>query len=105
MRDNHDHGSDQSLGKERQRKTLERISGAMIIDALNDPKTVELMCNGDGKLWLEKLGEPMRQIGHLKPSQAESIISTVSGYHGKEVTRMKPLLEAEWPLISTSRQE
>ena len=98
MRDNHDHGSDQSLGKERQRKTLERISGAMIIDALNDPKTVELMCNGDGKLWLEKLGEPMRQIGHLKPSQAESIISTVSGYHGKEVTRMKPLLEAEWPL-------
>lgn len=82
MRDNHDHGSDQSLGKERQRKTLERISGAMIIDALNDPKTVELMCNGDGKLWLEKLGEPMRQIGHLKPSQAESIISTVSGYQG-----------------------
>lgn len=36
MRDNHDHGPDQSLGKERQRKTLERISGAMIIDALND---------------------------------------------------------------------
>ena len=84
--------------KERARKKLERDAGALIIDALNDPKTVELMCNGDGKLWLERLGEPMRQIGQLKPAQAESIIKTVAGYHGKEVTRQKPLLEGEWPL-------
>lgn len=84
--------------KERARKKLERDAGALIIDALNDPKTVELMCNGDGKLWLEKLGEPMRQIGTLKPAQADSIIKTVAGYHGKEVTRQKPLLEGEWPL-------
>lgn len=89
---------EQSKGKERQRKKLERDSGALIVDALNDPKTVELMCNGDGKLWLERLGEPMRQIGQLKPAQAESIIKTVAGYHGKEVTRQKPLLEGEWPL-------
>ena len=89
---------EQSSYKERARKKLERDAGALIIDALNDPKTVELMCNGDGKLWLEKLGEPMRQIGQLKPAQAESIIKTVAGYHGKEVTRQKPLLEGEWPL-------
>lgn len=89
---------EQSSYKERARKKLERDAGALIVDALNDPKTVELMCNGDGKLWLEKLGEPMRQIGQLKPAQAESIIKTVAGFHGKEVTRQKPLLEGEWPL-------
>lgn len=84
--------------KERAKKKLERDAGSLIIDALNDPQTVELMCNGDGKLWLEKLGQPMMYIGDIRPAQAESIIKTVAGYHGKEVTRIKPLLEGEWPL-------
>ncbi|ATH80261.1 hypothetical protein CO724_03420 [Ectopseudomonas mendocina] len=84
--------------KERARKKLERDAGPLIIDALNDPKTVELMCNGDGKLWLERLGQPMSHIGDIRPAQAESIVKTVAGFHGKEVTRNKPLLEGEWPL-------
>jgi type IV secretion system protein VirB11 len=94
----HDKSEEHSSLKERARKKLERDAGSLIVEALNDPKTVELMCNGDGKLWVERLGEPMRQIGQLKPAQAESIIKTVAGYHGKEVTRQKPLLEGEWPL-------
>lgn len=93
-----DKSEEHSSLKERARKKLQRDAGSLIVDALNDPKTVELMCNGDGKLWVERLGEPMRQIGQLKPAQAESIIKTVAGYHGKEVTRQKPLLEGEWPL-------
>ncbi|WP_372865842.1 P-type conjugative transfer ATPase TrbB [Pseudomonas sp.] len=93
-----DRSEEHSSLKERARKKLQRDAGSLIVDALNDPKTVELMCNGDGKLWVERLGEPMRQIGQLKPAQAESIIKTVAGYHGKEVTRQKPLLEGEWPL-------
>ncbi|WKU95775.1 hypothetical protein Q3407_24060 [Pseudomonas fulva] len=84
--------------KDRAKKKLERDAGPLIIDALNHPQTVELMCNGDGKLWLEQLGQPMRHIGDLRPAQAESIIKTVAGFHGKEVTRSKPLLEGEWPL-------
>ncbi|MGE9765349.1 P-type conjugative transfer ATPase TrbB [Pseudomonas sp. PDM20] len=83
---------------ERARKKLERDSGALILDALGDPKTVELMCNGDGKLWVEKIGQPMQQLGSIKPALAESIIKTVAGFHGKEVTRQKPLLEGEWPI-------
>lgn len=93
-----DKSEEHSSLKERARKKLQRDAGSLIVDALNDPKTVELMCNGDGKLWVERLGEPMHQIGQLKPAQAESIIKTVAGYHGKEVTRQKPLLEGEWPL-------
>jgi type IV secretion system protein VirB11 len=34
----------------------------------------------------------------MLPSQAEAVIKTVAGYHGKEVTRFKPTLEAELPL-------
>ena len=58
----HDTSEEHSSLKERARKKLERDAGSLIVDALNDPKTVELMCNGDGKLWVERLGEPM-QIG------------------------------------------
>lgn len=95
MEDNSDNNSEK---KERAKRKLERDCGALILDALNDPKTVEVMCNGDGSLWQEKLGQPMVKIGQVKSSLAESIIKTVSGYHGKEVTRAKPLLEGEWPL-------
>lgn len=56
------------------------------------------MLNADGVLWQERLGEPMVRIGSLRPAQAQAIIETIAGYHGKEVTRHKPLLEGELPL-------
>ncbi|MBC7294418.1 MAG: P-type conjugative transfer ATPase TrbB, partial [Thermoleophilia bacterium] len=76
--------------KERAKKKLERDMGPELLAALNDPKTVEIMLNADGKLWLERLGEPMKCIGTLRVAQAQAIIETIAGYHGKEVTRSKP---------------
>jgi hypothetical protein len=66
------------------------------VDALADPKTVELILNADGKLWLERLGERMICIGKVAPSRAEAIIKAVAGYHNKEVTRASPVLEGEF---------
>ena len=68
------------------------------LEALNDPTTVEIMLNADGKLWQERLGEKMRCIGKMSFSKAEAVIKTIAGYHGKEVTRFKPSLEGEFPL-------
>ena len=84
--------------KERAKRKLERDLGPLLMDALGDPKTVEVMLNADGKLWQERLGEKMRCIGKLPSARAEAIIKTVAGYHGKEVTRHKPILEGELPL-------
>ncbi|TXH84702.1 P-type conjugative transfer ATPase TrbB [Thauera aminoaromatica] len=84
--------------KERARRKLERDMGPECLAALNDPKTVEIMLNADGRLWQERLGEPMRCIGAMRVAQAQAIIETVAGYHGKEVTRQKPILEGELPL-------
>jgi Flp pilus assembly CpaF family ATPase len=67
---------------------------------LNDPKTVEIMLNADGKLWQERLGERMKCIGTLRVAQAQAIIETIAGYHGKEVTKNKPILEGEFPLTA-----
>jgi type IV secretion system protein VirB11 len=56
------------------------------------------MLNADGRLWQERLGETMQCIGTLRIAQTEAIIKTVAGYHGKEITRGKPILEGEFPL-------
>ena len=84
--------------KERARRKLERDMGPVLLAALNDPRTVEIMLNADGKLWQERLGEPMKCIASIRMAQAQAIIETVAGYHGKEVTRQKPILEGELPL-------
>lgn len=84
--------------KDRAKEKLRRDLGPVIERALNDPKTVEIMLNADGKLWQERLGETMRCIGKVVETRAESIIKTVAGFHDKEVTRFNPLLEGELPL-------
>lgn len=84
--------------KARAKTKLERDMGPLLMDALNDPRTVELMLNADGRVWQELLGEPMKCIGALRTAQGEAIIKTVAGYHGKEVTRLKPIIEGELPL-------
>ncbi|MCW5239063.1 P-type conjugative transfer ATPase TrbB [Verminephrobacter eiseniae] len=84
--------------KTRARKKLERDMGPVLLDALHDPKTVEIMLNADGRLWLECQGKRSRCIGTLRRAQAQAIIETVAGYHGKEVTKNSPLLEGEFPV-------
>ncbi len=93
-------GSDESGStlKDRAKRKLERDMGSLLIQALNDPKTVELMVNADGRVWQEKLGDPMTCIGNLRPAQTEAIIKTVAGFHSKEVTKLKPIIEGEFPL-------
>lgn len=84
--------------KDRARKKLERDMGPLLLEALHDPRTVEIMLNADGKLWLERQGERSRCIGALRRAQAQAIVETVAGYHGKEVTKNSPLLEGEFPI-------
>jgi type IV secretion system protein VirB11 len=84
--------------KERAREKLLRDLGDTFMNAFNDPKTVEIMLNADHRLWQERLGEAMRCIGTMRPSQSEAVIKTTAGYYGKEITRANPVLESEFPL-------
>ncbi|MDZ5459293.1 P-type conjugative transfer ATPase TrbB [Azohydromonas lata] len=82
----------------RAKQKLERDMGPELLRALNDPLTNELMLNPDGTLWLERQGEPMRQIGTMAAHRAQAILEIVAGIYRKEVTKGTPLLECEWPL-------
>jgi type IV secretion system protein TrbB len=82
---------------------LERDLGPDILKALHEPTTIEIMVNADGHIWLEKLGQPMHCIGSLPQAKSEAIIKTIAGYHNKEATRLKPVIEGELPIITASR--
>lgn len=91
-------GGHTAVVRERAREKLMRDLGDTFMNAFNDPTTVEIMLNADSRLWQERLGEGMRCIGTMRPSQSEAVIKTTAGYYGKEITRANPVLESEFPL-------
>ena len=70
--------------------------------ALNDPRPLKSCSHADGKLWLERLGEPMKSSARCA-SRAQTIIETIAGYHGK-VTRSSRSWKAELPLMAVLRR-
>jgi type IV secretion system protein VirB11 len=82
----------------RLRASLRREMGPLVLSALEDPKTKEVMLNPDGSLWLDRTGEPMRRIGEMSTYVAESVIRTVASYLHKEAKRASPIVEGEFPL-------
>ncbi len=82
----------------RARRMIERDMGALLLDTLNDARTVEVMLNADGRLWCERLGQGMECLGTFPAARAEAIIKTVAGFHRKEITRQSPYLDGEFPL-------
>lgn len=89
--------SDIPAVKDRAKRKLER-DASQIVFALQDPETVEIMVNADGRIWQEKLDQKIACIGNLQAAQAEAVIKTVAGFHGKEVTKLNPIVEGEFPL-------
>jgi len=83
--------------KDRAKSKLER-DAKEILSALQDPETVEIMVNADGRIWQEKLGQKIQHIGNIQSAQVEAVIKTVAGFHGKEVNRFNPMIEGEFPL-------
>ena len=84
--------------------TLEKLKGlalrlpAVAFDAFLDGRTIELMLNPDGKVWLERMGEDMVHICNMPEAEAENFIRHVAGFQKKVVTAEAPTLDAVLPL-------
>lgn len=63
-----------------------------------DPKTVEILANADGKLWIEKQGSPMICMGTINALDVGTIIKITSSFHGRSLTADNPVCEAEFPV-------
>lgn len=77
---------------------LRRELGPEICELLEDKDVNEIMLNPDGTLWVERYGTPMKQIGSLPSSRAESLMGTVASTLRTQITALNPILECELPL-------
>lgn len=91
-----DSGSDVQL--QRNLEKLRRDLGPLFLTAFNDPLTIEVMLNPDGKLWHEKLGKPMQLIGRIEAARAEAVMKTIAACLNTTITRENPTIEGEFPL-------
>lgn len=79
-------------------RMLRTALGAGIAGWLADPKTVEVMLNPDGRLWIDRLGEGLSDTGEqLAPADGERIIRLVAHHVGAEVHAGSPRVSAELP--------
>ncbi|EHQ9866700.1 P-type conjugative transfer ATPase TrbB [Escherichia coli] len=77
---------------------LKRDMGRSLMEALEDPETLEIMLNPDGKLWREKFGHPMFCMGTVPVQRSKTIIQTIAGFHKKIIDSNSPFLECELPI-------
>lgn len=83
---------------ERLRRSLEHSLGPVIMDALADPNVVEIFVNPDGRLWVERLGEPMKVVGEMSAVDTARVISLIASSLEESVARENPIVEGELPL-------
>ena len=80
----------------RLQEKLRRELGAGVLDALADPRVIEVMLNPDGHLWIDELGVGMRDTGaQISAAQAENLLGTVAATLGCVITPERPVLEGE----------
>ena len=77
---------------------LKRDMGRSLMEALEDPETLEIMLNPDGKLWREKFGQPMFCMGTVPVQRSKTNIQTIAGFHKKIIDSNSPFLECELPI-------
>ncbi|KQT61205.1 MULTISPECIES: P-type conjugative transfer ATPase TrbB [unclassified Aureimonas] len=77
---------------------LRTALGPAIARFLDDPATVEVMLNPDGRIWIDRLSEGLADTGErLSPADGERIVRLVAHHVGAEVHSGAPRVSAELP--------
>lgn len=79
-------------------RMLRTALGPAVARFLEDPVTVEVMLNPDGRLWIDRLSEGLSDTGErLSPEDGERIIRLVAHHVGAETHAGAPRVSAELP--------
>ena len=79
-------------------RMLRTALGPVIARALEDPMTLEVMLNPDGRLWIDRVTEGLSDSGAtLAPEDGERIVRLVAHHVGAEVHAGRPRVSAELP--------
>lgn len=79
-------------------RKLQEALGDTICAALNDPAVVEVMCNPDGRLFVERLVQGIGRAGQMSNAAAEIIIGSVAHALNSEVDDDRPIVSGELPI-------
>lgn len=79
-------------------RKLQDALGSAICGALEDSTVVEVMLNPDGRLFVERLGEGITDLGSLTPGAAEVIIGSVAHALQTEADDTQPIISGELPI-------
>jgi type IV secretion system protein VirB11 len=86
--------------EERLRRKLERELGPVVLQALADEKTIEVMVNPDGGVWWDRLGDGQSLLpDQFSPERAESLVGTVAALLGAVANQERPIVEGELPFF------
>lgn len=83
---------------ERKLDALRHALGPAILDALVEPKVVEILVNPDGRLVLDRAGDSRFDTGVcLDPDARERVVRLIADYVGDPITREDPRLSGVLP--------
>ena len=85
------------VGASRAHAQLRRELG-IVADLLFEPNVTEVMLNPDGRLWMEKLGQPIVEVGALDEVQATKLLRTVANMVGMALNEHSPTIACSLPL-------
>ena len=90
----------QNVREERLRGKLHRELGPVVLEALADEKTIEVMVNPDGRVWWDRLGDGLSLLpDEFSAERAESLVGTVAALLDTVANEEHPIVEGELPFF------
>jgi type IV secretion system protein VirB11 len=90
----------QTVREERLRRKLHRELGPVVLEALADEKTIEVMVNPDGRVWWDRLGDGQSLLpDEFSAERAESLVGTVAALLDTVANQEHPIVEGELPFF------
>jgi type IV secretion system protein VirB11 len=78
---------------------LRRELGALIVEALEDRKALEVCVNSDGHVWIEEIGKRLYDTGELiSRENLLAALGTIAAMNSMELNETNPILECVLPL-------
>lgn len=81
----------------RLRESMRRLLGKFCV-YLEQQDVIEISLNADGKVWIDRLGQPMECVGEMNADAAETLIDTIASIYRRTVNWDTPDLDCELPL-------
>lgn len=76
---------------------LKREFGPVLCALFNDQTVIEIMLNSDGKLWVERLGSDMEEVGTMGATQAVLLMGTLASLKKEVLTERNPRISCQLP--------